>query len=408
VVQVTGRHRSAGQHVNMTKHKTLCLAVCLLSAAGPLPAKAQPFRPLIPPVDAPIDRRFEAPRSDYGRGHRGIDYGVPAGTDVRAAAAGRVTFAGRVAGNRAVTIDHGGGLETTYSILGGINVVVGRQVDQGRWIGQVGEEHTGAESGLHFGVKLHGDYVDPENFLASMDVGRAIHLAPLVETYREEWPDVASKTRETEFLKDCTVHAPPRQRPPAPNDNVAIAIAGINTQTRSGRGPVIYDDWLTRNLGYRPNRTYEFSYRGIGGPGLHRRYDYEDTYGDLVEAAGRLRDLVVEVSRRHPKRGVDLMAHSQGGIVARIFLERFSDSSNSALPRIEHLVTFATPHDGAPLADAPRSLDDHTLTGRWLNDALSYMSREGWFPLGWPPVVIPVQIPDPRADAISHCVAIRP
>ena len=87
------------------------LVPALLTAAPSPPAAAAP-RPawLIPPVDATISARFEAPSSDYGPGHRGIDYAAPTGTKVRVAGDGIVTFAGPVAGVDAVTVDHGGGL----------------------------------------------------------------------------------------------------------------------------------------------------------------------------------------------------------------------------------------------------------------------------------------------------------
>jgi murein DD-endopeptidase MepM/ murein hydrolase activator NlpD len=99
-------------------HRTLSsliLFTVLAAAASSLAsAGAWPSAWLIPPVDAPISARFEAPSSDYGPGHRGIDYAAPTGTKVRAAGGGRVTFAGAVAGVDAVTIDHGGGLPRPY------------------------------------------------------------------------------------------------------------------------------------------------------------------------------------------------------------------------------------------------------------------------------------------------------
>jgi murein DD-endopeptidase MepM/ murein hydrolase activator NlpD len=81
------------------------LLLMLLSPSG---AAAQAL--LIPPVDHTIQRLFEAPDGPFGPGHRGIDYGVVPGVKVRAAAAGRVSFAGPVAGNLAVSIEHEGGL----------------------------------------------------------------------------------------------------------------------------------------------------------------------------------------------------------------------------------------------------------------------------------------------------------
>ena len=66
------------------------------------PAAAESGIRLIPPVDAPVAAGFDAPESDFGPGHRGIDYDLVAGTPVRAAGEGTVTFAAEVAGLRAV------------------------------------------------------------------------------------------------------------------------------------------------------------------------------------------------------------------------------------------------------------------------------------------------------------------
>src|SRR5687768_5870073 len=98
---------------------------------------------LIPPVDGPIAERFDPPDSHWGPGHRGIDYAVPPGTAVRAAGTGTVTFAGPVAATVAVTIDHGGGMETTYTDLGDALVVAGQTVTQGHVIGHSAAAHAG-------------------------------------------------------------------------------------------------------------------------------------------------------------------------------------------------------------------------------------------------------------------------
>ncbi|WP_439900827.1 murein hydrolase activator EnvC family protein [Streptomyces somaliensis] len=56
------------------------------------------------PPRAAVVRGWEPPVSAYGRGHRGVDLAAPPGTRVRAAAAGRVSFAGPVAGRGVVVV----------------------------------------------------------------------------------------------------------------------------------------------------------------------------------------------------------------------------------------------------------------------------------------------------------------
>lgn len=109
------------------------------------------------PVSGSIVNGFQ-PTGQYS-GHWGIDIGAEEGTLVSAAAAGRVTFAGQVVDNQTVTIDHGGGLKTSYSFLKERSVAAGDWVEPGGSIGKSGWSHEIAS--LHFSVRLSGTYVDP-------------------------------------------------------------------------------------------------------------------------------------------------------------------------------------------------------------------------------------------------------
>lgn len=327
----------------------------------------------VPPVDGAITRSFEGATHEYGRGHRGVDFAAGPGTPVRAAADGMVTFAGRVAGFGAVTLAHGDLVRTTYSRLDELHVSTGQRVDQGTWLGTVGDAHDSV-AGLHFGVIIDAEYADPEMYLGSVDVASAIHLAPVVWTPPEILPDAFASAfehagahhRRCEGIAESgTWHAP--------NDNIAVAVAGIGSRTH----PVIDAEILEQGpewLGYPNVDIYRFSYRGIDGVRLHEPYRPNDTFGDIRRAADKLRDLLEEIARRHPGRGVDLIAHSQGGIVARTFLQESATAWDGELPRVEHIVTFASPHEGAPLAAAgvdlasqPGLVRRATLAlGRWL------------------------------------------
>jgi hypothetical protein len=357
--------------------RTRILLIAVMGVIAPAfasaPASARPVESFIPPVDGPIDERFDPPETRYGPGHRGIDYVVPSGTRVRAAGSGTVYFAGSVAGNLAVTIDHGNGLHSTYSILERIEVETGEAVDQGRFIGAAGRAHPGESSGLHFGVKLHGEYVDPLDYLGATDVSRAIHLAPLVDSLETELPQEPALAFDGagSHVRSCRPQRDLSGRPPAPSDNVAVSVAGIGSRTAGEPNATIYEAGNgPQRLGYSPARTYKFSYRSTHGRRLHERYESRDTFGDIKNAAARLRRLLVEIAKRHPGRSVDLFAHSQGGLVARVMLAHMADSFDSRLPRVEHLVTYGAPHEGAPLAGEARELE-RTVTGPFVLDRLA-------------------------------------
>jgi len=106
-----------------------------------------------------------SPRGKHPRnagGHTGVDIGVPAGTPVRAPAAGLVRAAtgNAVFGNH-VTVAHRGGWETLYAHLSRIDVLPGQFVRPGDGLGLAGS--TGLSTGphLHWGLALGGSPLSP-------------------------------------------------------------------------------------------------------------------------------------------------------------------------------------------------------------------------------------------------------
>lgn len=93
--------------------------------------------------------------------HAGVDIAAPKGTEVYAAADGKVVHAGFL-GNAglAIILDHGD-LETRYYHLGQVDVRKGVSVTRGDNIGKVGS--TGASTGphLHFEIRIADEPVDP-------------------------------------------------------------------------------------------------------------------------------------------------------------------------------------------------------------------------------------------------------
>jgi murein DD-endopeptidase MepM/ murein hydrolase activator NlpD len=134
------------------------------------------------PVHGPIIRHFEPPPTPYAAGHRGLDMAVPIGTPVVASNDGVVAFAGAVAGELFVSIDHADGIRTTYSYLSAVLVARGDVVARGQRVGVSGPGHTGAaQPHLHFGMRVGDTYLDPEPSLIDglrRDLSQAIRLAP--------------------------------------------------------------------------------------------------------------------------------------------------------------------------------------------------------------------------------------
>lgn len=126
--------------------------------------------------------------------HPGIDLVAPSGTQIFAAAGGRVIFAGPKGGyGNAVEIDHGNGFVTRYGHTSKIDVEVGQIVLPREHIAEVGS--TGRSTGphLHFEVLVHGQPVNPIDYLA-------LFPSPL--------PDAISSAAATTATTATTASAP--------------------------------------------------------------------------------------------------------------------------------------------------------------------------------------------------------
>ncbi|WP_442941225.1 M23 family metallopeptidase [Nocardia sp. NBC_00403] len=119
-----------------------------------------------------IERRFDKLEHDWLPGHRGVDLAGMAGQVVLAAGDGIVVFAGKVADKPVVSIDHPGGLRTTYEPVEAA-VSAGSRVGRGTPIGKLEAGHEGcaAAACLHWGARREAggrnrrEYVDPLGLL---------------------------------------------------------------------------------------------------------------------------------------------------------------------------------------------------------------------------------------------------
>jgi murein DD-endopeptidase MepM/ murein hydrolase activator NlpD len=161
------------------------------SAAGAVGARSQPplaqrpsrltrVPPLWPPVVGPLVRGYEAPAEPYGPGHRGVDIAAVSGVAVWAPAAGRVVFAGGVAGTAWASIEVGAGVVITLGPLRALAVTRGQRVATGTRIADLAPGHGsgGYPTRLHLGLRVDGVYVDPLPWLTGFARPR---LAPLRE-----------------------------------------------------------------------------------------------------------------------------------------------------------------------------------------------------------------------------------
>ena len=202
----------------------LCL-LCLLALRAPTAAEAAVPSPdgrqwpvreeAAPGRGGPptIERGFLPPPSPWAAGHRGVDLAARAGQPVRAVAAGRVTFAGRVAGRGVVSLvlaGVGGGsgpLRTTYEPVRAL-VSEGERVAAGQVVGVLedGPYHCSRPC-LHWGLLRGGRYVDPLSLFPWVGGGPRPRLLPVLGVPLPEGPSVVGPPTHSGDPHDRSVAA---------------------------------------------------------------------------------------------------------------------------------------------------------------------------------------------------------
>ena len=148
----------------------LSLVLLVLVPAG---AVAEPAAPVpaglwsAPLPDPAVTRPFDDLPHRYAAGHRGVDLAGAPEAPVLAAGDGVVAFAGMVAGRPVVSVDHPGGLRTTYEPVAA-SVGAGQAVARGSPLGLLVAGHAGCPVAacLHWGLRRGEDHLDPLALLA--------------------------------------------------------------------------------------------------------------------------------------------------------------------------------------------------------------------------------------------------
>lgn len=130
------------------------------------------------PAAGQVVREFAAPPAPWAAGHRGVDLAMSTGGEVRSPADGVVSFSGVVVNRKVLSIDHGAGYISSFEPVVS-DLVVGDEVSAGDVIAALGTyedgsdhctgEHGPAQPCLHWGVRHHGDYINPLLLLGELE-----------------------------------------------------------------------------------------------------------------------------------------------------------------------------------------------------------------------------------------------
>jgi hypothetical protein len=389
----------------------LATLVALVAASPARVAAAAPAAVTYrPPVDAPIVDAFRPADPNWTAGNRGLEYATIPGTSVAAAAAGEVVFAGTVGSGLHVVVLHDDGLRTSYSFLALVAVRRGERVAQGQTVGTT-------QARFHFGARAGEAYLDPALLFGGGPV--QVHLVPdevrkplseaderagiarmfpswvsrafdaggeAVAWARSQagaafWGAVDGAVDEArgalhyavenrpsahlsrfvsaahawwEARRTCTPEATPAPR--LQERHIVVRVAGLGSTSNEGA----IDDLDAGALGYADTDDVRFSY--VGGTTDEQAYGVHATTQDIRESGRRLRALLARIAAQNPGVPIDIVAHSQGGLVARSALTDEGEPTDPRLPKVASLVTLGTPHLGAPAATG-LSMVGHTDIG---------------------------------------------
>lgn len=141
------------------------------------------------------------------RAHLGVDYAAPAGTPVKSAGNGTISFVGTKTGyGKTVIIQHGSGYSTLYAHLSRFaSIRKGQKVAQGQLIAYVGSTGLSTGAHLHFGLYLNNRAINPFSMVK-------ITKAALKGKEKEEFAKVmAAYEQEAQAFIDANNTTPPKE-----------------------------------------------------------------------------------------------------------------------------------------------------------------------------------------------------
>ena len=120
----------------------------------------------VKPVKGNITSRYGDQESIRSHAHSGMDICAPAGTNILAAADGKVTFSGEQGGyGKLIIITHENGVQSYYGHCSKLYAKVGDTVKAGDLIAAVGMTGFATGNHLHFEIRINGSTVNPQKYI---------------------------------------------------------------------------------------------------------------------------------------------------------------------------------------------------------------------------------------------------
>ncbi|WP_407937359.1 M23 family metallopeptidase [Kineosporia mesophila] len=181
-------------------------------AVDPVSSWEWPLRPR-----PAIVRGFAVGPHPWSPGHRGVDLAGSSQQAVTAPFGGTVSFSGVVAGTPVVSIDHGGGLVSSFEPVR-TRVHRGEAVGAGAVLGELLGTGPGSHClpgvCLHWGVRRDGTYMDPLELLGiSRGPAVLLPLDPAVAVLRPRAAPVPASRTASDRMAPATSRSVASPRP---------------------------------------------------------------------------------------------------------------------------------------------------------------------------------------------------